>query len=70
VGSHIENLRSPQARIASKWAEMIHPIMLRAESMYAGHVLAPTLVAAHTKRTSLSEDAQRARRMMPYSGND
>jgi hypothetical protein len=49
---------------------MIHPIMLLAESMYAGHVLAPTLVAAHTKRTSLSEDAQRARRMMPYSGND
>ena len=33
VGSQIETLRSPQAWIASKWAEMIHPIMLRADSM-------------------------------------
>jgi Sensors of blue-light using FAD len=48
VGSQIENLRSPQARIASNWAEVIHPIMLRADGRWAGHVLAPTLVAAHT----------------------
>ena len=33
VGPQIETLRSPQARIASKWAEMIRPIMLRADSM-------------------------------------
>jgi hypothetical protein len=33
VGPQIETLRSPQAWIASKWAEMIHPIMLGAESM-------------------------------------
>jgi hypothetical protein len=33
VGPQIERLRSPQAWIASKWAEMIHPIMLRADSM-------------------------------------
>jgi hypothetical protein len=33
VGPQIETLRSPQAWIASKWAEMIHPIMLRADSM-------------------------------------
>jgi hypothetical protein len=33
VGPQIETLRSPQAWIASKWTEMIHPIMLRADSM-------------------------------------
>jgi hypothetical protein len=33
VGPQIEKLRSPQAWIASKWAEMIHPIMLHADSM-------------------------------------
>jgi hypothetical protein len=33
VGPQIERLRSSQAWIASKWAEMIHPIMLRADSM-------------------------------------
>ena len=32
VGPQIERLRSPRAWIASKWAEMIHPIMLRAHS--------------------------------------
>jgi hypothetical protein len=33
VGPQIEKLRSPQASIASTWAEMIHPIMLHADSM-------------------------------------
>jgi Sensors of blue-light using FAD len=33
VGAQIDRLRSPQAWIKSKWAEMIHPIMLRADSM-------------------------------------
>ena len=33
VGLQIEKLRSAEAWIASKWAEMIHPIMLRADSM-------------------------------------
>ena len=33
VGSQIERLRSPQASIKSKWAETIHPMMLRADSM-------------------------------------
>ena len=33
VGPQIERLRSPQAWIKSKWAEMVHPIMLRADSM-------------------------------------
>lgn len=35
VGVQIEKLRSAEAWIASKWGEMIHPIMLRADSMYA-----------------------------------
>jgi hypothetical protein len=33
VGPQIEKLRSSQAWIASKWTEMIHPILLRADSM-------------------------------------
>ena len=33
VGPQIEKLRSPQAWIASKWSEVIRPIMLRADSM-------------------------------------
>jgi hypothetical protein len=33
VGGQIEALRSPQAPTGSKWAEMIHTIMLHADSM-------------------------------------
>jgi len=33
VGPQIERLRSAETWIASKWAQMIHPIMLRAKSM-------------------------------------
>ena len=33
VGSQIETLRAPMAGIASKWMELIRPIMLRADSM-------------------------------------
>ena len=33
VAPRLETLRSPQEWIASKWAELIHPILLRADSM-------------------------------------
>jgi Sensors of blue-light using FAD len=33
VGHQIERLRSAETWIAAKWAEMIHPIMLRADNM-------------------------------------
>jgi len=33
VGPQIERLRSAETWIASKWAEIIHPIMLRADRM-------------------------------------
>jgi hypothetical protein len=33
VASRIEELRSDSARISTKWAQMIHPIMFNAVNM-------------------------------------